>query len=170
MKQDSLTRFIENLRQARGPLNSALLANCQAQLEELAKASIEEPWLASLQQTLSEHQELYRDPDFILLAHKEQKGLYRPPHDHGEGWVIYAVQSGEMEMGAYALKRPTITESDLLRREKYRVRKGQSRIYLPGDIHDTRCISDSVLMLRLTNRDLKEEQLSGRMHRYPEPN
>lgn len=45
-------------------------------------------------------EELYRDPEqgFILLAHSEKKDLYRVPHDHGGGWVISAVQSGEIEM------------------------------------------------------------------------
>jgi len=42
-------------------------------------------------------------------------------------------------------------------------------VYLPGDIHDTRCVSDSVLMLRLTSCDLKQEEKLGYMTRYAAP-
>lgn len=169
MKQDSLNKFIESIRPIWGELDSNLVAKSQIFLEELTKASHSEPWLMELQRTLRGSQELYRDPNhgFILMAHREEKGLYRAPHDHGNGWVLYSVQSGEMEMGTYGRIREARSEPRLVRREVYRVRQGESRVYLPGDIHDTKCISDSVLMFRLTSCDLELEKQQGRMNKYP---
>jgi len=170
MKIDSLTKFIKDIRQAWGPLDSKLVEKNQALLEELARAPVTEPWLAALQGDLHESRELYRDGEhgFILLAYTESKGLYRDPHNHGDGWVIYAVQSGEMEMGTYALIDDKQGCVEIVRRERYHVKAGESRVYLPGDIHDTKCISSSVMMLRLTSCDLKAELQAGRMQRYAE--
>ena len=73
-------------------------------MERLLRASPEEAWLATLHQDAPASAELHRDPDhgFMLLAHTEQAGLSRPPHDHGRSWVLYGIQSGEIEMGTYA--------------------------------------------------------------------
>lgn len=168
MLQNSLTKFIKNIRHVWGPLDSNLVAKSQSLIDELVKASDDEPWLAELQGELTESKELYRDSDhgFILLAHTEKKDLYRVPHDHGSGWVIYSVQRGEMEMGTFGRIEKQNGEFDIVKRESYRVHPGESRVYLPGDIHDTKCISNSVLMLRLTSTDLKEEKRAGRMHQY----
>jgi hypothetical protein len=170
MKQSSLINFIENIRQAWGPLDSDLIAKSQSLLQELAKAPTSEPWLSELRGDLGNSRELYRDPKhgFILLAHTEKRGLYRAPHDHGNGWVIYAVQNGEMEMRTYGHIQDLRDEANIVRRETYRMKAGESRVYLPGDIHDTRCVSDSVLMLRLTSCDLDAEKQHGRMHKYAE--
>ncbi|MEK2646221.1 hypothetical protein [Bdellovibrio sp. BCCA] len=168
MKQDSLAKFIERLQKIWGPLTSDLVAQSKELMDELAKAPTSEPWLQELQKGFEGSRELYHDPSqgFILLAHTEKKDLYRAPHDHGNGWVIYAVQSGEMEMGTYARVPSKDEEFKIVRREKYRVMPGESRVYLPRDIHDTKCISDSVLMFRLTSIDLKDEVRLGRMRRY----
>jgi hypothetical protein len=168
MQQDSLTKFIKNIREVWGPLDSALVAKSQSLLSELVQASPDEPWLAELQGDLAESKELYRDLEhgFVLLVHTEKKDLYRLPHDHGGGWVIYIVQRGEMEMGTYGLVKKQDGEFTIVKRESYRVQQGESRVYLPGDIHDTKCISSSVLMFRLTSTDLKEEKRAGRMHQY----
>jgi hypothetical protein len=168
MKNDSLTKFTEEIRQIWGPLDSNLIIKSQVLLEELVRAPLSEPWLAELQGDLNESLELYRDPEhgFILLAHTEREGMYRDPHDHGSGWVIYAVQRGKMQMATYG----RIEREDgfkIVKRDKYLVDAGESRVYLPGDIHDTRCVSNSVLMLRLTSHDLKKELQAGRMHRFP---
>ena len=165
MEKDSLAKFIEETRQIWGPVNSKLVVKSQALLEELADASKTEPWLAALQGEITEGRELYRDPEhgFLLLAHTENEGIYRVPHDHGMGWVIYAVQRGEVEMGTYANIKGENGQFNLVRREFYRVKQGQTRVFLPGDIHDTKSISNSVLMFRLTSRDLTEEQRFGRM-------
>jgi len=37
------------------------------------------------------------------------------------------------------------------------VKPGQAQVYLPGDIHDTLCVSGPALLFRFTERDLKKE-------------
>jgi hypothetical protein len=171
MPGNSLETFIEKVRPAWGPLTSELVAGCRASIEELLKASAAEEWLAQLRRDLPESRELYRDPEhgFILLAHAETGGLYRSPHDHGRGWVIYAVQHGEMEIGTYAPVEDPDGGVRLVKREAYRVQPGETRVFLPGDIHDTQCTADTVLYYRFTERDLRKEDLEEhRMTRYVE--
>jgi len=127
-----------------------------------------EPWLAELHRARPANHELHRDPDhgFVLLAHTEHAGLYRPPHDHGRAWVIYAVQQGEIEMRTFA-RIQTQAGPRLVRRDSTIVRQGEVQVYLPGDIHDTRCVSDTALLFRFTERDLKhEERIEHRVTRY----
>lgn len=93
----------------------------------------------------------------MLLAHTETAGLYRPPHDHGRAWVIYAIQQGEIEMGTYARIEDSDGSVQLVKRNATLVRPGQVQVYLPGDIHDTRCISGPALLFRFTERDLRKE-------------
>jgi predicted metal-dependent enzyme (double-stranded beta helix superfamily) len=118
--------------------------------------------LARLHEEASESHELYRDPThgFVLLAHTESPGLYRPPHDHGRGWVIYAVQRGETEMGTYARVPDAQGKVQLVKRDSSVLRPGQARIYLPGDIHDTRCTKGPLLLYRFTSCDLKKENVT----------
>jgi hypothetical protein len=103
MSKNSLETFVEGVRLAWGPLTTELVADCRDRIEALLKAPVTEAWLAELQRDLPEGKELYRDPvhGFVLLAHAESLERYRPPHDHGRGCVIYAVQQGEMEVGTY---------------------------------------------------------------------
>jgi predicted metal-dependent enzyme (double-stranded beta helix superfamily) len=168
MNNNSLDRFITEIRRAWQPLNTETVATCRQLLEELSKAPSSETWLSELLNSTQGNKELYRDPQhgFMLIAHTEEKGLYRPPHDHGSGWVIYAVQSGEMEMGTYRAITNQKGEMKLVRREQYRMQPGDCKVFLPGDIHDTLCRSNSVLMLRLTSCDLKKEDQDGRMIKY----
>ena len=80
--------------------------------------------------------ELHREPDsFMLLAHAEQRGLYRPPHDHGRAWVVYSVQSGALEIGSY-VRVPNAGGDRLVRRDTAILRPGEARAYLPGDSED----------------------------------
>lgn len=59
----------------------------------------------------------------------------------------------------------------LVQREAYRMRPGEARVYLPGDIHDTRCTAGPVLYCRFTERDLKKEEAEGHgVTRYVEQN
>jgi hypothetical protein len=171
MTNNSLEAFIEEIRSTWGPLTTDVVARSRSHLEDLAKAPVSEEWLASLHSEASAYEELYRDPThgFVLLSHTENAGLYRPPHDHGRGWVIYVLQQGEIEMGSYA----RVTEADgrvrLVKRDATVVRPGQAMVYLPGDIHDTRCIAGPALLFRFTERDLKkEDQEEHRVTRYVE--
>lgn len=168
MITSSLESFIDGVRSAWGPLTTKTVARSRQLLEALSRAPETEPWLAALLRDPPVDRELYRDPEhgFLLLAHTEREGRYRVPHDHGRGWVIYAVQHGEMEMGSYARVTDASGAVQLVQRDVSRVRAGECRVYLPGDIHDTRCLSSDVLMLRFTSCDLKVEDREGRLTRY----
>lgn len=168
MTNNSLETFIDGVRSAWGPLTTEIVARSRRLLEDLARAPETDPWLAALLRDAPEDRELYRDPEhgFLLLTHVEREGRYRVPHDHGRGWVIYAVQHGEMEMGSYARVIDANGAMSLVQRDVSRVRAGECRVYLPGDIHDTRCVSSDVRMYRFTSCDLKVEDREGRMTRY----
>ncbi len=169
MATNSLETFADNVRRIWGPVSSELVAGAREQMETLLLASPRENWLAALHRSAPASEELYRDPahGFVLLAHTEQAGLYRPPHDHGRSWVIYGVQNGEIEMGAYARLEDASGKVALVQREASVLRPGQARVYLPGDIHDTRCLSDAALLFRFTERDLKvEDRQHRRVTRY----
>ena len=168
MPNDSLQRFIHETRSTWGPLSTALASGIRQDLGELAQAPADEDWLAALLRDHPETRELHRDPDhgFLLLAHAERQGHQRPPHDHGRGWVVYAVLRGEMEMGTYARIEDPATGARLVKRESYTLRPGDARVYLPGDIHDTRYLTGDVLVLRFTSCDLAEEEREGWLRRY----
>lgn len=170
---NSLETFITAIRADWGPLTSDLVAKSRTHLQTLLRASPDEPWLAALIKDAPAGQELYSDPEhgFVLLAHTETKGLYRPPHDHGRSWVIYAVQHGEIEMGGYGRVTDEYGQARLVKRDAMPVRAGQVQAYLPGDIHDTLCATESALLFRFTERDLKiEDKRDHRVTRYVEHN
>ncbi|MEY4576598.1 MAG: hypothetical protein RL701_1301, partial [Pseudomonadota bacterium] len=57
----------------------------------------------------------------------------------------------------------------LVKRDATPLRAGEARVYLPGDIHDTRCVSGPSLLFRFTERDLKkEDQEAHQVTRYVE--
>lgn len=171
MHDDALARFIAHTRAAFGPLTSELISDVRAQLELLTRAPPTESWLAALHEEAPASKELYRDSQhgFVLLAHSEPSGLYRPPHDHGRGWVIYVLQHGEMEIRTYARVLDASGRVRLVQRDAVPLRAGEARAYLPGDIHDTRCVRGPSLLLRFTERDLKQEDREAhRVTRYVE--
>lgn len=170
MTDNALELFIQRTRSSWGPLTSDLVASSRRHLEELVKAPATERWLSALREEAPASRELYRDAEhgFVLLAHTEHAGLYRPPHDHGRGWVIYALQGGEIAMSTYA-RIETAEGIRLVKRDETLLRAGQAQLFLPGDIHDTRCVTGPALLFRFTERDLKQEdQVARRVTRYVE--
>jgi hypothetical protein len=170
MPGSTLDKFIASVRASWGPIGTDLVASCRKHMDELSGADEAEEWLGRLVAERPATRELHRDRDhgFMLLAHSEQAGLYRPPHDHGRAWVVYAVQSGALEVGTYA----RIGDSDgdrLVRRDSNILRPGEARAYLPGDIHDTLCLTDHALLFRFTERDLRhEDQVERKVTRFVE--
>lgn len=173
MGETALQSFIEGVRSQWGPLTSELAQVCQTRMETLLGAPASETWLGALHRDAPASEELCRDPDhgFVLLAHTERAGLYRPPHDHGRSWVLYGIQRGEIEMGTYARIEDGDGAIRLVKRNTTLVRAGEAQLYLPGDIHDTRCVSDTALLFRFTERDLRvEDRQYRRLTRYVECN
>ena len=171
MDSNTLETSMATIKSAWGPLSTEVVAACCAQLAALLKAPADEAWLAALHREGPANKELHRNPEhgFVLLAHTEPAGLYRPPHDHGRAWVIYAVQQGEIEMSTYARLEQPGGKAHLVKRGSTLLRPGQVQAYLPGDIHDTRCVTGPALLFRFTERDLKlEDQQARRVTRYAE--
>ena len=168
MATNSLEAWSRAVRSSWGSLSTELVDDCRRYLERLVAAPAAEDWLASLHRDQPAAHELYRDPEhgFMLMAHTEQAGLYRAPHDHGRSWVIYAVQQGEMQMGTYTRIETPDGQYRLVRRNTVRLSAGQAQVYLPGDIHDTLCVRGPALLLRFTERDLQIEKEQRRLNRY----
>ncbi|MET3663965.1 hypothetical protein [Caulobacter sp. 1776] len=169
MHRNSLQTFIADVRSSWGPLSSELIADCRDHLRALLHAAPTEDWLAALLNGKPASRELYRDADhgFVLLAHTEEAGLYRRPHDHGRSWVLYGVQSGDIEMGSYGRITDPDEQVRLVKRDATVVRPGTAMTYLPGDIHDTHCRTGPALLFRFTERDLQvEDKQERRITRY----
>lgn len=169
MTDKALERFVASVRADWGPISSALVAKCRAHIDALCLADEREAWLAELLEQRPATRELHREPGgFMLLAHAERQGLCRPPHDHGRAWVVYGVQSGALEIGSY-VRVPDDRGERLVQRDTIVLRPGEARAYLPGDIHDTRCITDDALVFRFTERDLRhEDQVARKVTRFVE--
>lgn len=172
MATNALQTFIERIRPAWGPLTSELVALGRRELAELVRASPAQSWLDDLHRRAPATAELYRDPDhgFMLLAHTEPEGLYRAPHDHGRAWVAYAIQSGEVEMRTFGRVEGADGRPRLVQRDSAILRAGDVQAYLPGDIHDTRCVNGPALLFRFTERDLRvEDHVERCVTRYDRP-
>ncbi|WMW80249.1 hypothetical protein RF679_16590 [Undibacterium cyanobacteriorum] len=103
---------------------------------------------------------------YYLYAYSEGQGTYRQPHNHGNGWVIYVVLSGIMEMATYFETKSDDGESHIFEKEHYLLTSGDGRAFYPGDIHHTLSLSEGTIILRLTSIDLRGELAIGRMKRY----
>jgi hypothetical protein len=169
MAHNSLEAFCSAVSSVWGPISTELVATCRDHLEALTGADTTEPWLASLLDERPASRELYRDPaaDFMLLAHNENEGLYRPPHDHGRAWVVYGVQSGALEIRTYGRVEGPGGATRLVLRDTSLLQPGEARAYLPGDVHDTRCLTSSAMLFRFTERDLRhEDQVERKLTRF----
>lgn len=172
MKEDALSIFARSVEPIFAQLSAPLVSHVRAALECLVTAPPSEAWLSTLHAEGAAATELIRDAHhgYLLLAHTEHAGLYRPPHDHGRGWVIYALQRGEMEVTTYARVEDEHGRVRVEKRESSTLRAGEARAYWPGDIHDTRCVVGPSLLFRFTDRDLKKEDLEARrVTRYAAP-
>ena len=171
MPSNALSRFAAAVGKDWGRISTPLVAKCRQNLAELTLADPAEGWLARLHVEQPAAQELLRDGTrgYMLLAHTEQPGLYRPPHDHGRAWVVYGVQSGQLEVGTYAKVVDADGSVRLVRRDMHVLRPGEARAYLPGDIHDTRCLAGPALLFRFTERDLRhEDRVERKLTRFVE--
>lgn len=168
MQNTALENFITQVKTAWSGLNTETVGSVRQLLINLTKAAADDAWLQQILQQKPAAQELYRDAEhgFILLAHTEEKDTYRQPHNHGAGWVFYAVLSGEMAMNTYQQVTKVNGETHLVSRGTDVMQAGQCRVFLPGDIHDTKCLSEGFVQLRLTSTDFQKEMQEGRLVRF----
>lgn len=171
MTTSALDRFIAAVKGDWAPISTSVVAKCRQHLSELTLADPAEEWLTELRNEQPSARELLRNciHGYMLLAHTEQRDLYRPPHDHGRAWVVYGVHSGELEVATYAKLLDAAGKVHLVRRDMHVLRPGEARAYLPGDIHDTRCLSETALLFRFTERDLRhEDRVERKLTRFVE--
>jgi predicted metal-dependent enzyme (double-stranded beta helix superfamily) len=169
MARNSLEQFIEAVTSTWGSLTTELVENIRQQMEALVRAPSSEDWMGKLLSQAPEDIDLHRDSKqgFMLLAHTETEGRYRPPHDHGRGWVIYGVVRGEVDMGTWIRMPDEDGKVKLVKREPTHLRAGQVKVFLPGDIHDTRTLVGPLTVLRFADRDLiPEEKVARKLTRY----
>lgn len=169
MPDNAIDRFVNTAHAAWDEGEPATVEACVKALAELTRADESEPWLAALLAEKPASRELHRHPEdgFMLLAHTENQGLYRPPHDHGRAWVVYAVQSGELEVGTYKRVPGPDGVDQLAEIGREVIRAGESRAYRTGEIHDTRCLTETALLFRFTERDLRhEDQVERKVTRF----
>ena len=82
-----------------------------------------------------------------------------------------SIQQGEIEMGTYARVEDPDGRVRLVKRDSTLLRPGQVKVFLPGDILDTRCVAGPALLFRFTERDLKKEDAEAHTAtRYVEEN
>jgi hypothetical protein len=165
----SLDEFISRVSKAWPEGAERAEETTRSGLASLTGTDASEPWLAELLAERPATRELHRDPayGFMLLAHAENEGLYRAPHDHGRAWVVYAVQSGELEIGTY--RRIELANGDvgIIEQDRSVLRPGEARLYRVGDVHDTRCLSEKAILFRFTERDLRREDVvEGKVTRF----
>lgn len=171
MSSTSLDSFAAAATSSWTTAGSGLVDICRAAMARLARASEAEPWLAGLLAQKPASRELLRHPHhgFVLLAHTENEGLYRPPHDHGRAWVVYVVQCGALEVGTYDKVIGPDGGLTLVEKDRSVLHPGDARAYLPGEVHDTRCLTGTALLFRFTERDLRhEDQVEGKVTRFVE--
>ncbi len=159
---------IEKIRESLQDLSMKSILSAQSVLQALA---LDPEFLDQIKWELgdpSKSVEMYRNNSsgFVLLAYSEIQGTYRVPHNHGDAWVIYSVAAGNIEMGNYFKVAQSNRKPQLILKNREVLANGDTRIYYPGEIHDTRCVSERAIILRLTSSDLKEEELHGRMQRF----
>lgn len=158
-----IENVVSKLKKSWSSMDINSLEEIQRLIEELVLDGIDKN-----QDYSSKGIELYRDKElgFVLTAYSEINETYRIPHNHGNGWVIYSVIEGAVEMGNYFNWEKTSGQSQLILKDKIILNSGDAKIYYPSDIHDTKCLSQNALILRLTSCDLKVEEAEGRMQRF----
>ena len=106
---------------------------------------------------LSDRHRLLADEQqgWIQMVHVYDRGHATPPHDHGTGWVVYGVLTGDVEISTYRSAGPSSVE----RLTSRLFAPGTAEAYLPGQIHSTRTEApDGAIVFRFLSEDLARLQ------------
>jgi predicted metal-dependent enzyme (double-stranded beta helix superfamily) len=175
-------RFLEQMRGVwAAGRDESLPHRAKPVLEALLReAPADEPWAAGIRRDAPIIRELYRDPEhgFLQLGHlmSPGPGPGTTPHDHGPCFVLYGVFEGEIELTTFRRtddgSRPD--RATLEEIETIRLKPGQVRAYLPGEIHLQRPTDPAgSVVLRFTSADLDRverhgfDQQTGEISRLP---
>lgn len=168
MSNKSLEMFTSVLNKVWGEPSSELTLKSKQLLEVLAQTCFDDEWYRDLRDNQYPAKEIYRSEanGFILMGHVENKGELSPPHDHGNGWVLYSTVQGQVNMGIYHKHIKRDGSLQIIQKDAYSLKPGECSVYLQGDIHDTHTVEDNTVMLRLTSCDFSEEFEQGRLIRF----
>ena len=102
---------------------------------------------------------------FYLMSGVQPPGRDNLPHDHGPTWVVYGVYQGAIEQTKWRWSYPEAdrTSPEIKPVESWVQQPGDIAFFLPGEIHQTRCVADD----RAVVVRLEGQKLAGVIrHRY----
>ncbi len=102
---------------------------------------------------------------FLLMCGIQRPGQDNLPHDHGTTWVVYGVYQGAIEQTKWRWSYPETdrTSPEIKPLESWVQGAGDIAFFLPGEIHNTRCVADD----RSVVIRLEGQKLAGMLrHRY----
>ena len=102
---------------------------------------------------------------FLLMCGIQRPGQDNLPHDHGNTWVVYGIYQGEIEQTKWRWSYPEAdrTSPEIKPLETWVQEPGEVAFFLPGEIHNTRCVADD----RAVVVRLEGQKLAGMLrHRY----
>lgn len=171
MKNENLNNFVQELSKNWGELSSSLTLKTKQLLEELGRTCLHEDWYLELVKDRDPAKQIYKSEEhgFVLMGHVEGKDEISPPHDHGNGWVLYLTVEGQVNMGIFHKIIRSDGSLQLVQKDEYPLKAGQCCVYLPGDIHHTHAKEDTTVTLRLTSCDFNDEVKEGRLVRFMQP-
>jgi predicted metal-dependent enzyme (double-stranded beta helix superfamily) len=99
-------------------------------------------------------------PGFHITCRAATPGFYRPPHDHGAGWVVYGVYEGAIEQTRYAWDYAAGPLSPkLIPKGKFLQKVGEVAYFLPGEVHSTLNVAQGPsVVLRVESQKMAEVQ------------
>jgi hypothetical protein len=90
---------------------------------------------------------------FHITCGAQQAGQANSPHDHGAGWVVYGTYEGQIEQTRWGWDYSDgLLKPRLVARTKFVQNPAQPAYFLPGEIHDTRCVSDRAVVVRIESQ------------------
>ena len=102
---------------------------------------------------------------FLLMAGVQRPDQDNLPHDHGNTWVVYGIYKGAIEQTKWRWSYPETdrTSPEIKPVESWVQGPGDIAFFLPGEIHNTRNVSDE----RTVVVRLEGQKLAGMLrHRY----
>jgi predicted metal-dependent enzyme (double-stranded beta helix superfamily) len=104
------------------------------------------------------------EPGFHITCRADPPGFFRPPHDHGAGWVVYGVYEGAVEQVRYGWDYAAgPLNPRLISKGQFVQRAGEVAYFLPGEAHATRNVSGGrSILVRVES----QKMATVKRHRY----
>ncbi len=98
----------------------------------------------------------YPGPGFHITCGADTLSQYRPPHDHGAGWVVYGVYKGAIEQTRYGWDYSAGNLApQFVPRTSFVQKAGEVAYFLPGEAHTTRNVAgERTIVVRVESQNL----------------